>query len=153
MVLDLKYHRAPLDRMLGGLMVAAVEGASWRAQLDAIVPVPAHWRRRLERGQNATRVLARIVGSQLALPVVEVLRKTRYTRPQVGLSEDQRRANVRGSFAVVRGARLEGVTACLLDDVTTTGATLIEAARTLRNGGAACVYAVVIAKGKSTKRI
>jgi len=151
MVLDFKFRRGPIDRTLGRLMVAALQGTPWHRQLDAVVPVPLHWFRRLERGHHPTRALAKVVGSALRLPVVEVLRRTRYDRPQVGLSRPQRLENVRGSFAVVRGARLEGVTVCVIDDVTTTGATLAETARTLRKAGVAHIYAAVIAKGESTQ--
>jgi competence protein ComFC len=149
MVLDHKFHQAPLDRTIGTLLAAAVRGASWRGDVDAIVPIPAHWRRRLERGHHPVRALSWTVGKDVGLPVVEVLKRTKYRPPQVGLSRVQRMENVRGTFGLVRGARVEGATLCLVDDVTTTGATLQEAARVLRRAGAANVYAAAVSKSES----
>ncbi|MBN1343443.1 MAG: ComF family protein [Phycisphaerae bacterium] len=151
LVLQFKHQRAPFDRMLGRLVAAALRGAPWHADLDAVIPVAMHWRRRLTRRHDPTRALAGVIGAELELPVVNVLKRTRYCRPQVGLSADQRRENVRGSFTVVPQARLQGLTVCLVDDVTTTGATLAEAAGALRKAGAERVYAAVVTKSDSTR--
>ena len=62
-------------------------------------------------------------------------------------SAAQRAENVRGAFAVVPGARLKEARLCLVDDVTTSGATLAEVRRVLKHAGAAGVYAAVLAKG------
>ena len=153
MVLDFKYKRAPLDRTLGRLVEAAIRGAPWCRRLDAVVPVPTHWRRRLERGHSPPAALARAVEKVLDVPMAEVLRRTRYDPPQVGLSKNQRKDNVRGAFAVVGRSRLQGLTVCVIDDVTTTGATLWEASRSLLKADVRHVYAAVIAKSESTRRI
>jgi len=153
MVLDFKYKRAPLDRTLGRLVEAAIRGAPWCRRLDAVVPVPTHWRRRLERGHSPPSALARAVEKVLVVPMAEVLKRTRYDPPQVGLSKSQRKDNVRGAFAVVSRSRLEDLTVCLIDDVTTTGATLWEASRTLRGAGVRDVYAAVITKSESTRTV
>jgi ComF family protein len=150
MLVGFKFQRAPLDMLLGRLLAAAVQGALWRRQVDALVPIPMHWRRRLARRLDHTRSLAKVCQRQLGLPVVEALKRVRHDPPQVGLSRAQRLVNIRGAFGVVRGARLAGVAVCLIDDVTTTGATLSEAARTLRRGGAEHVYAAVLTKSEST---
>ncbi len=149
MLLDFKFRRAPLDHLLGGLLASAVAGAAWRARIEGLVPIPMHWYRKLTRGHHHTRTLAHPCGDRLSLPVAEVLRRTRRDPPQVGLSKAQRLGNIRGAFAVVRGARLTGKTLCLIDDVTTTGATLTEAAKTLLKGGAQEVYAAVLTKSDS----
>jgi predicted amidophosphoribosyltransferase len=151
MVLDFKFNRAPIDDTLGSLLVATVQGSGWAGNVDALVPVAMHWWRRLQRKHHPTRVLAKAAAPALDLPVVEVLCRTQYRPPQVGLSAPQRVENVRGSFGVVRGARLDGMTLCLIDDVTTTGATLLEAARILKKAGAAAVYAAVLTKSESTR--
>ncbi len=150
LVADFKFRRAPTDRLLGELVADAVRGASWSGTIDALVPVPLHWRRRMERKHDPPRSLAKAVERQLALPLVPVLRRTRYTRPQVGLPRSERVANVRGSMRVVPAARITGLTLCLIDDVATTTATLREAARCLRRAGATKVYAAVVTKSEST---
>lgn len=149
MVLAHKFRRVPVDNVLGDLLASALQGTTWLPHVDALVPISQHWRRRLQRRHDPTRSIARATGWRLALPVAEVLRRTRYVPAQVGLSSIQRSKNIKGTFAVVRGARLGGVTLCLIDDVTTTGATLREAARVLRSAGASAVYAAVVTKSES----
>ncbi len=149
-LVEFKFHRAPHDRMLGRLLAASLQGTSWLAHVDALVPIPMHWRRRFARGHHVAQALANVAGSMVGIPVAEVLKRRRYSRPQVGLSRAQRQENMRGAFAVIRGARLKETTLCLIDDVTTTGATLAEAARTLREAGAVQVYAAVVTKSDST---
>ncbi len=112
--------------------------------LDRIVPVPLHAARQRQRGFNQTWVLlrraARVApsGAGLARLGPDVLRRTRATRPQVDLRASQRRANVEGAFAVSRSAAagVRGRRVLIVDDVTTTGATLEACADALRTAGA-----------------
>jgi predicted amidophosphoribosyltransferase len=111
-------------------------------RFDGIVPVPRHPRRVRELGADPVYELARRTGTPLWS---RALRRTRATRPQTGLGPAERRQNVRGSFAARPGS-LRGQTALLLDDVTTTGATLSAAAAALRaEGGARRVVRVALA--------
>lgn len=147
-VLKLKFHRKPvLAAPLGGLIAEAARPVirSWRP--DALVPVPIHWTRRLERGFNQSELLAEQAGRRLGLPVVPALRRLRPTPPQLGLSAAERSVNLRGAFGLVRGASLAGRRLVLIDDVTTTGATLSECAAALRGAGAAAVFAVTVSHG------
>lgn len=99
---------------------------------DLIVPVPRHPARIREQGSDPAFSLAGAVARRSPLLLAGgVLRRTRAAPPQTGLSRAARRANVRDSFAA-RGGALRGQRVLLLDDVTTTGATLREAARVLR---------------------
>jgi predicted amidophosphoribosyltransferase len=83
-------------------------------------------------GREPTLALARVLGRALGVPVLErALERSRATPPQTGLSVAARRANVAGSFRAGSVA-LAGRRVLLLDDVATTGATLVEAARALR---------------------
>jgi ComF family protein len=99
---------------------------------DLVVPVPLHWSRQWRRGFNQAHELA----SGLGLPVRGVLRRRRYTRSQTGLSADDRSANVREAFVLSRRAGLlDGLCIVVVDDVSTTGATLEACARVLKAGG------------------
>jgi ComF family protein len=144
LVLDLKYrghrHLAPvLGELLAASAPRAVEG------VDGLVPVPLHPQRRRERGFNQSELLAEELGRRLRLPLVaSSLRRTRDTAQQTGLSPGERRANVRGAFAVE--GRLDGQRLLLVDDVCTTGATLYACARALRGAGAAAVAAAVFTR-------
>jgi ComF family protein len=111
-----------------------------------VIPVPLHWRRRFRRGYNQAETLAAAVARQLGVEHRPAwLRRVRPTASQVQLAESDRRTNVRGVFRAARGARLTGQTVLLVDDVLTTGSTAGEAARALRQAGAAAVHVAVLA--------
>ena len=112
---------------------------------DAVVPVPLHWRRRWTRGFNQSEEIARY----LRLPVVCALRRVRHTPPQAGLGADRRAMNLRGAFAPRRTGRSSGVhgrRVVLLDDVSTTGATVAACAAVLKEAGAAEVSVLTVAR-------
>lgn len=147
-VRSLKYRRrqsglGPVSRML-----AEAVGARLEPPVEAVVPVPAHWRRRLERGHDHSRTLAASIARRLSVPLGDDLVRSRSTPPQAHLSRTQRFRNVRGCFAVRRGSQLGGAHLLLVDDVTTTGATASEAARTLLRAGAERVSLAVVAKAE-----
>jgi ComF family protein len=138
---------------LAGLLVAKHHDtfAAWR--IDTVVPVPMHWRRRLTRGTSAADVLAAAVANRLRLPRRRLVRRRRFTPMQNELPFEDRRSNVRGAFVASR--RAAGRRILLVDDVTTTGATLAECRRALVEAGASAVYAAVVARadrGRSDPR-
>jgi len=104
---------------------------------DVVVPVPLHVSRLRKRGFNQAAVLSKGVARRhgLALDVLS-LQRTRAGAQQVGLSEEERRRNVRGAFGVVRPRQVAGKSIVLIDDVYTTGATANECARKLLAAGA-----------------
>lgn len=117
--------------------------------VDLLLPVPLAPPRLRERGYNQAALLAAALGRRLRRPVRDdLLLRIADTPHQLSLPRERRIANLRGAFAVeplalaaVRDQRI-----ALLDDVMTTGATLAEAARTLRDAGAAEVEAWVVAR-------
>jgi ComF family protein len=112
--------------------------------MDVIVPVPLHWLRRWRRGYNQSDVLARALAGRLGLLCRPGwLRRIRPTPKQTAQSSAGRRENVRGAF---RGRPvLRGRSVLLVDDVLTTGSTVHEAARALRQAGAKRVVVAVLA--------
>lgn len=137
----LKYDgRRSVAKALGERMAAA--GADVLEGADALVPVPLHWRRRYSRGFNQAEALAVHVG----LPVMRAIVRTRRTVTQTDLPEPQRRQNVSGAFAIRRRARVQGLTLVLVDDVSTTGATLDACAGVLLDAGAKDVRALTAAR-------
>lgn len=109
---------------------------------DMVVSVPTDAVRRRQRGFD---IPESIFAQALAVKGAwkpQVLARIRATAPQYGLTPDKRRSNVRGCFKVqgdVRGAKI-----LLVDDILTTGATLEEAAKTLKNAGAKSIYALTL---------
>ncbi len=106
---------------------------------DFILPVPLHWRRQWHRGYNQSDLLAReMLGMYPWLTMNSVLlSRRRATRAQAGMGARQRRGNLRGAFTVTSSC--ENLRVALVDDVLTTGATAAEAARVLKQAGAARV--------------
>jgi ComF family protein len=127
-------------------------GKDLMVEVDYVVAVPLHWRREYDRGFNQAREVARYLGP----PVVEALSRRRATRPQVELAADRRRTNVAGAFRLRRSCfklpNLRGKKLLLVDDVSTTGATLESCAEVLKTGGAAEVYALTAARVVSRRR-
>jgi ComF family protein len=132
---------------LAALMRA--RGAEVLSGADAVVPVPLHPSRRRSRGFNQADDLAR----HLSLPTVAALRRTRATLDQITLPAAERHDNVQRAFAATRAARaLCGAVAVLVDDVSTTGATLEACAQALVEVGVAEVRALTAARVPSGRR-
>lgn len=113
---------------------------------DVVLPVPIHRERERERGFNQSALLAELFCQKTGLPMLhDVLERTVYRQPQVGLDAVQRQQNVQNAFQVRQPAALTGRSILLIDDVWTTGSTLNEAARTLLAAGAARVFAYTVA--------
>jgi ComF family protein len=142
-----KYEgRRSLAAPLGALLRSA--GAEILDDADCVVPVPLHPWRRVRRGFNQAADLAR----QLDRPVLHALWRWRPTPAQTGLTAPARRRNVRGAFGISPlrtrevGAALEDRVVVLVDDVRTTGATLNECARALKEAGAKEVRSLTVAR-------
>jgi ComF family protein len=137
-----RLHAAPC---LAGWMAAA--GAEILAEADIVVPVPLHWTRLAWRRHNQAALLARLIArSANRRCVPDLLVRRRRTPPQGDLGPEARRRNVSGAFVVARRHRavLAGQRVVLVDDVLTTGATLMACATTLTRSGAARVDALTL---------
>ncbi len=149
-VLRMKHH--------AGEGMAELFGEQWAGRaaplfhdlgVEAVTPVPLHWRRRWNRGYNQSEALAHGLAARLRLPCrPSWLRRTRATPMQTSQTLAGRRENVRGAFAAALPPRRR--TILLVDDVMTTGATASEAARALRTAGAARVVVAVLARAHGT---
>lgn len=137
----LKYDgRRSLAADLGARLTRS--GAAVLAGAGAAVPIPLHRSKRRQRGFNQAEDIARA----LPLPMMRALVRRRATVSQTDLPAEARRANVRGAFALARGACVRGVVVVLVDDVSTTGATLEACARVLLDAGAREVRALTAAR-------
>ena len=152
----------PLDRLIHAFKYeGAMALASWVASLlpepaglresigreFVLVPVPLHPARRAARGYDQTSLLANNASERWGIPVVDALARTRDHPPQARLDSRERRTNVTGAFRVARGTLIAGRPVLLLDDVATTGSTLLAAAEALEDAGAAWVLSLSASHG------
>lgn len=140
--------RVHLCRPLGLITATALAQFSRDASPDLIVPVPLHSKRLRQRGFNQSQLLGEVLEKQWRLPLlIGNLRRVRWTEPQTGLHAGDRASNVAGAFAVRDPLRLQGKRVLLVDDVLTTGSTMLACAEALRAAKVAAVCAVTVARG------
>lgn len=148
-ILLFKYRKyAPLSRPLARFADSclAADRPLWE-DADLFVPVPLHPSRKRERGFNQAALLARDLGLRRGLGVLTgALVKTRNRPAQAGLRAADRERNVRSAYAVKHADKVRGRTLILIDDVTTTGATIRECARLLKEAGAKDIRAITLAQ-------
>ena len=131
-----------------GLLLAQCIQDQGLPELEFVTWTPLSKRRLRHRGFDQAELLARATAECLALPLVPTLRKVRHTAAQSGLNgEAARRANALGAYELLPGVELAGKTVLLIDDVVTSGATLSECARLLRQEGAV-VYCGTLAQAR-----
>jgi ComF family protein len=133
-----------LLRPIADLTRGTIERAKFSEPIDFVVPVPLHWRRRFKRGFNQSALIAK----SFSLPDAKFntdLVRVRYTTQQAMLTDAERQKNIKDAFAVRKSHNFSGKNVCLVDDVKTTGATLNECARVLKDAGANKVFAFVLA--------
>ena len=141
----LKYRRdIGLGDALSSQISEFVTQLEW--PIDMIIPIPLGKKRLRERGYNQVAMIAMPLSMQLGVAYMPIaLSRARETRSQVGLSAVERQENVRDAF-VATPLKVGGRTVLLIDDVSTTGATLSSAAGALFQSGAKDVYAITIAR-------
>ncbi len=144
-ILKFKNGTEELKEKLKPLINAALAGSGFADDIDLYVPVPLHWSRRLTRGYNQANLLVKQLNpgpKKISTDLVRIKK----TRPQPEMVDAAKRAkNVADAFAVRDGHNFTGKKICLIDDIKTSGATLNECAKVLKQAGASKVYAVVAA--------
>ena len=144
LVRKLKFEREiAVGRWLSGRLAEAARRLLIEDGLDVVTYVPMTAGERRKRGFNQAQVLARGVAAQLGLPLRRALIKARRTHPQAMLSARERRMNLQDAFRAVPS---KGARALLIDDISTTGSTAEECARTLRQAGFSLVRVLVVAR-------
>jgi len=139
-----------LAEILVNLLISRLYGRLPRGRI-LLISMPLHFRKKAERGFNQTEILARLLSEKLHLEYRNnILKRKKYTRPQIGLESRDRLKNIAGAFEInkkIEKEILKNRTILLLDDVITTGATLEEAAKTLRIVGAKRIWGITVAQG------
>ena len=148
----LKYHgERALAQDLAALLMETLTGEGLEGEIAGITFVPMSPKRARARGFNQAELLARHLGRRIGVPVFPALRKTRETPPQEALSRPERLLSLVGAFAPQgRPARCGSV--LLVDDVYTTGATVVECSRALKAAGYERVFVVTLARTPRSPR-
>lgn len=131
--------------------------ASWAISqlpaVDGVVAVPMHASRLAERGFNQAEVLASALHWELGLPIIEGVERIEPTSSQILLSRQDRLHNLKDAFAVKKPKCIAGRSVWLVDDVTTTGATLEAVAKVLRGSGIKAIFGLCLAAGIEKKLV
>ncbi len=141
----LKYHRnVGLGEVLARPLIQCAQDNQW--SVDIVLPVPLSLARLAERGYNQASLLARPVALRLGAAYhPNGLTRVRNTASQVGLSSEMRKQNVEKAFRADR-RRVGGKSVLVIDDVTTTGATMDACASALIEAGANRVFGLTLAR-------
>jgi ComF family protein len=111
---------------------------------DVLVPIPLYTRRQRKRGYNQSELLAKQASEATTVPMAHILHRVINTKPQVECTADERRTNLKDAFAA---DHTDAKRIILIDDVTTTGTTFVEAAKALRKITAAPIIGLAVARG------
>jgi ComF family protein len=143
----LKYRgKSFLAKSLAGLLDRGYPLIDY-GSYDLLLPVPLHPKRLKERGFNQALILGKAIGRREGVPCRGfLLKKIRWSPPQIDLSPQERQKNVKGSFAVTDPGGVRGKRLLLIDDVMTTGSTVNECAGELLKAGAGEVDVFTLAR-------
>ena len=141
----LKYqHDIGLGEALAKHLIDYFAKTGW--DIDMVAPIPLSFARQNERGYNQSALLAHPLALACNISFKsKALERIRDTRPQVGLKAKERAENVKDAFTANKNT-VNGQKILLIDDVTTTGATISAAAEAIMNAGACCVYGLTLAR-------
>ncbi|MFQ6049963.1 MAG: ComF family protein [Candidatus Paceibacterales bacterium] len=114
-----------------------------------LIPVPLGKRKLRWRGFNQAEEIAKVISKFLEIPLINnALKKERETLPQVELTEEERKENILGTFSCQNQEKIQGRKILLVDDVYTTGSTMEECARVLKESGAKEIIGIVVTRAK-----
>lgn len=135
-------------KAFGDFMTELILQKSLHEKIEAITFVPMHPKKERVRGYNQSKLLAKRISENLQIPFENLLSKLKNQRDQIGLSSYDRYFNVKNSFQYIGEEIYSGV--LLVDDVFTTGSTLEDCSRALKEAGIEEITGIVISKAKYT---
>jgi competence protein ComFC len=143
------YEKVACYRVLSKLMAEKIKKVSNSKNYDMIMSVPLHRKKRKLRGYNQSLLVSRSISKRTGIPEQSLyLKKVRETESQSLLTREKRYLNVKAAFKISRPKEIKGRSVLIVDDIFTTGSTINECARVLKEAGASRVTALVIASGR-----
>ena len=148
---ELKYKNHPeIGEVMGRMMARELLPSGFFEGIDALIPVPLARKRERERGYNQSKELAKGMGEITGLPIYDnILRRIVFEGSQTSLSRWERNENVEKVFRLVDGSSIAGKHLLIIDDVVTTGATVISCVRELVKAGDIKVSVLALGFAKS----
>ena len=123
-------------------------------EIDIIIPVPIHFMRAFNRGYNQSFLIARFIAKKIDKELKNnILKKVRNNKPQSLLTANKRKNNVYNAYKLIRADAIKGKTILLIDDIYTTGATVNECSKVLKENGAKKIIVATVAKATISKQV
>lgn len=123
-------------------------------EIDIIIPVPIHFMRAFNRGYNQSFLIARFIAQKMDKELKNnILKKVRNNKPQSLLTANKRKNNVYNAYKLIRADAIKGKTILLIDDIYTTGATVNECSKVLKENGAKKIIVATVAKATISKQV
>jgi len=146
-----KFHAKPCYyRTFARLMAIKLLRLADIRKYDIVIAVPLYRSREHERGYNQSQLISKAISRELKIPDGSgIVRRVKDTKAQSLLDKHNRLLNVRGAFSVKSPERIKGKSVLLVDDILTTGSTLEECGKILKQAGADRVTAIVVATGRN----
>ncbi|MBU4348404.1 ComF family protein [Patescibacteria group bacterium] len=145
----LKYKKwKSLENIIKPIIEKYLEDINYNFEDFIIVPIPLHPDRQKERGFNQSEIIGQIICNKLNLRLEnKIIQRIRYTEPQAkSKTSEERKNNIKNCFALVNSKKVKNKNIILIDDIHTTGLTINEASKTLKNAGVKKIIAFVLAK-------
>lgn len=144
-----KFEGKPyLYKAFGEILLLTIKEVQLDGKIDAIVFVPIHKRKEALRGYNQSELLATFVSDNLNIPLLKKhLLKTKWTKDQNKLDKIERRSNLTNSFKAINIQDLKNKEILLIDDIITTGNTMEECAKVLKEAGVKNIYGLALTSG------
>lgn len=148
LIIDYKFNDKPyLNELFAKIILKNEKICRKIKKYDIIIPVPIHKKRKNERGYNQSELIAKKLAKNLNVELVtDSLIKQKNTLPQSTLSKKQREENVKTVYKIQNKQKIENKKIILLDDIYTTGATVEECSKILKQNGAKEILVLTIAK-------
>jgi ComF family protein len=154
LIYNFKYkpYLTDLKNVLADLFYESIiQNEQFQKQIEmgewVLIPVPLSDMKLRKRGYNQAEILARELSIRFKIPVLDILKRIRETKTQVGMTNLQRKLNVKNVFEIINHkSEIINKNILLVDDVVTTGSTLMEAAKILKKNGAKKVFGLTLAR-------
>lgn len=146
-----KFHnKISYYRVFARLLADKIKNTEELPNIDVILSVPLHKKKEQKRGYNQAYLITKELGKLLEIEEKSyVLKRIKNTESQSHLPKYKRQSNVKGAFLVVHPSKIEGKNILLIDDIMTTGSTLNECSRVLKEVGAEKIFVAVLATGRN----